>query len=373
MSRRILFVDDEPNVLSGLKRLLRKDYEFDVAEGGPAGLEQMGEHTYAVVVSDMRMPGMSGEEFLAKAHIEQPDAVQIILSGQANLESTVAAVNEGNIFRFLVKPVDKPNLTAALDRALRQYRLVNAERELLERTLSGAVAALTEVINLVSPAASRRTSHVVEVVNHLAPAVGLGRDWRLRVAAMLSGIGFAATPTDVVERATLGQDLSPAETQMLERCPEVATQLLGPIPRLEGVAAIIRAQSGRERAPEELTIHVDVLSVAVTAAEGIARSKSINAIVSELDTHGWHHPKLLERLKTMPVTAGETIEERKLRQLAVGMTLAQDVSTAAGVMLASSGTALTESLLERIRNFASSAGVDDPILVTTPAGSHRHR
>lgn len=367
MSQRILFVDDEPNVLSGLKRLLRKEYEFDTAEGGVAGLDKLQEETYAVVVSDMRMPGMSGEEFLAKAHVEQPDAVQMILSGQANLESTVAAVNDGNIFRFLVKPVEKPTLTAALDRALRQYNLINAERELLDRTLSGAVAALTEVINLVSPAASRRTGHVVEVVKHLAPAVGLEGDWQLRIASLLSGIGFAATPTEVVERATLGQELTPAESQMLERFPEVATQLLGPIPRLEGVSAIIRAQAGVERPADDLTTHVDVLSVAITAAEGIARSRSIDDIVAELTSNGSHEPELLERLRTMQISGAGTVEERRLRQLLVGMTLAQDVSTIAGVMLASSGTVLTESLLERIRNFASSTGVEEPILVTTAA------
>jgi len=148
----------------------------------------------------------------------------------------------------------------------------------------------------------------------------------------------------------------------------VATQLLGPIPRLEGVAAIIRAQAGRDPAPENLEVHVDVLSIAVTAAEGIARSRSMDAIVRELDTHGWHSPKLLERLRAMPVSGAGTIEERHLRQLLVGMTLAQDVATTSKVMLASSGTVLTESLLERIRNFAASAGVDEPILVSIPAG-----
>lgn len=368
MSERILFVDDEPNVLSGLNRLLRKRYEFDTAESGEAGLAMLEEHTYAVVVSDMRMPGMSGEQFLAKAHIEQPDAVQMILSGQANLESTVAAVNNGNIFRFLVKPVEKPALTAALDRAIRQFSLIHAERELLERTLSGAVAALTEVINLVSPAASRRTGHVVEVVKHLAPVVGLTRDWQLRVSAMLSGIGFAATPTEVVERATLGQELSESESKMLGRYPEVATQLLGPIPRLEGVSTIIRGAAGREETPEHLRIHVHVLTIAVRAAEGIAQGKTMDGIARELGTDGWYDPKLLAHLRTMPGLSAGTIEERPLRQLLVGMTLAQDVSTHSGVMLASTGTILTDSLLERIRNFSDSVGVAEPIKISVAAG-----
>lgn len=367
MTRRILFVDDEPNVLSGFKRLLHREYEFDTAIGGAAGLELLDQHDYAVVVSDMRMPEMSGEEFLAKAFERQPDAVQMILSGQANLESTVAAVNDGNIFRFLVKPIDKGALTAALDRALRQYGLIEAEKELLQQTLSGAVAALTEVVTLVSPSVSRRTGHVVAVARHVAAANGLDDDWQMRLAAMLSGVGFAAIPTDIVDKAAAGQPLSADEQAMLGSHSDVTGRLLGPIPRLEGVAAIIRAQAGAVAAPDGLARQVEVLDIAVELANHLTKGLSIHAAIFEVEKAANHPAHLVAALHTLPMVEGGTVSEVDLTDLRPGMVLRQDVKTRSGLMLASEGTVLTEWLRQRISNFNQSAGVDEPIRVETMA------
>ncbi|MEM9130751.1 MAG: HD domain-containing phosphohydrolase [Actinomycetota bacterium] len=370
MSTRILFVDDEPNVLSGFKRVLHREYEFDTAVGGAEGLALIDQHEYAVVVSDMRMPEMSGEEFLAKAHERQPDAVQMILSGQANLESTVAAVNNGNIFRFLVKPVEKPVLTAALDRAIRQYGLIEAEKELLQKTLSGAVAALTEVVTLVSPSVSRRTGHVVAVADHVGAATGMVDDWQLRLAAMLSGIGFAAVPTEIMDKAAANQPLNSHEQAMLDSHPEVTGRLLGPIPRLEGVSSIIRAQAGSTPAPDDLARQVEVLDIAVDVANHLTQGLSIHAAIFEIEKAAGHAANLIEALHTLPMCEGGTVEELPLRSLQPGMVLRQDVMTQSGLMLASEGTSLTVSLLERIRNFSQSAGVDEPIRIESIEGAN---
>jgi FixJ family two-component response regulator len=369
MTDRILFVDDEPNVLSGFTRLLRREFSFDTALGGAEGLSLMQDQQYAVVVSDMRMPEMGGEEFLAKAHVEQPDAVQMILSGQANLESTVAAVNNGNIFRFLVKPVEKETLTANLSKALHQYRMVNAERELLENTLSGAVGALTEVLSMVSPVANRRTTHVVDVVRHVSKHIGLGSDWQLRLAAMLSGVGFAAMPADVVAKVTLGQPLTDLERSMAARYPDVTAQLLGRIPRLEAVSGIICAQAGVQQAPPGLEQHVLLLDLAVRVSEGLARQRSVAEIIADAQQQSIYGPQMLSALETLPGAEGVVVESIPLGDLRVDMTLREDVTTTSGVMLASSGTVITSSLLERIQNFSASVGVVDPILVAKPGVS----
>ena len=369
MTDRILFVDDEPNVLSGFTRLLRREFSFDTALGGAEGLSLMQDQQYAVVVSDMRMPEMGGEEFLAKAHVEQPDAVQMILSGQANLESTVAAVNNGNIFRFLVKPVEKETLTANLSKALHQYRMVNAERELLENTLSGAVGALTEVLSMVSPVANRRTTHVVDVVRHVSKHIGLGSDWQLRLAAMLSGVGFAAMPADVVAKVTLGQPLTDLERSMAARYPDVTAQLLGRIPRLEAVSGIICAQAGVQQAPPGLEQHVLLLDLAVRVSEGLARQRSVAEIIADAQQQSIYGPQMLSALETLPGAEGVVVESIPLGDLRVDMTQREDVTTTSGVMLASSGTVITSSLLERIQNFSASVGVVDPILVAKPGVS----
>ena len=366
MTKRILFVDDEPNVLSGLTRVLRKEFEFDTALGGAEALALMQENLYAVVVSDMRMPRMSGEEFLAKAHVDQPDAVQMILSGQANLESTVVAVNNGSIFRFLIKPVDRDILVSNLNKALHQFNMVNAERELLQDTLSGAVAALTEVLSMVSPIASRRTTQVVEIVRHVSGEVGLGADWQLQIAAMMSGIGFAAIPADVVSKVTLGQELSDVEQRMADRYPEVTSQLLGRIPRLEGVSGILCARAGGLRVPSGLERQVELIDLAITIAEGLVRGQDLSALISVVRSSNKFDQAMTDALVTMRASSSERVESMPLNSLITRMTLRQDVLTKGGVMLASSGTVITESLLERVRNFAASVGVVDPILVSIP-------
>ncbi len=363
MTRRILFVDDEPNVLDGFRRTLRRDYEFDTAVGGHDGLDLLNVNPYAVVVSDMRMPIMSGEEFLAKAHEVQPDAIQMILSGQANLESTVAAVNGGNIFRFLVKPVEKDALTAALDKALEQFRLISAERQLLEETLSGAVEALTEVVGLVSPAVTKRTRYVVELVENVAAAYDLESDWQMRLASMLSGVGYTAVPSDVLAKAELQQPLGNAEQAMMARHPDVTAQLLDHIPRLEGVTAIIRAAAGVAAPPDELDPHVRVLVFANAAADLLLLGRTIDEVLIDLERSGDHDPVLIKRAAGTAKRKGTVIEDRSVGQLAVGMTLRQDVFTVTDVMLASAGTTLRMSLLERLRNFEQSVGIQSPITV----------
>lgn len=363
MTQRILFVDDEVNVLDGFRRTLRREYEFDTAVGGHEGLELMSSHDYAVVVSDMRMPKMSGEEFLAAAHQEQPDAIQMILSGQANLDSTVAAVNDGNIFRFLIKPVEKAALCAALDKALEQHRLVTAERELLERTLSGAVEALTEVVALVSPQVTKRTKHVVDIVEQVASLYELESDWQLRLSSLLSGVGYAAVPGAVLEKAERGQPLTEAESAMLARHPEVTAKLLGHIPRMEGVSAIIEAAAGEADTPTGLDRHVELLAFATEVAEGLLRGDDADTVLDLLSKEATYEAELIDLARRMSKGDQLVVAHLGVDELFIGARLGQDVFTVNKVMLASSGTAIGESLLERLRNFDASIGVVAPITV----------
>jgi DNA-binding NtrC family response regulator len=126
---RVLFVDDEPNVLASARRQFRKDYDVRTAESGAAGLATLADAgPFAVVVSDMRMPGMNGAEFLAEARRIAPDTVRMILSGQSDLDAAIAAVNDGRIFRFLTKPCTGDSLRAAVEAGVAQHRLVQAEQ-----------------------------------------------------------------------------------------------------------------------------------------------------------------------------------------------------------------------------------------------------
>src|SRR5215211_3563188 len=104
MGDRVLMVDDEPRILDGMRRTLHGSYKILTAESGEAGLELQRQaieagDPFAVIVSDMRMPSMNGAQFLTAARAADADAVRLILSGQADLESTIAAVNDADLFR----------------------------------------------------------------------------------------------------------------------------------------------------------------------------------------------------------------------------------------------------------------------------------
>src|SRR5690242_18933857 len=134
MNDTILFVDDDIRIISALQRNLYREYRVEIAAGPKDALEAIADANYAVVVSDLKMPGMSGIEFLAQVKESSPDTVRVLLTGQADLEAAIAAVNEGSVFRFLTEPCPKEVLTRTLDAALEQYRMITSEKELLQDT-----------------------------------------------------------------------------------------------------------------------------------------------------------------------------------------------------------------------------------------------
>jgi DNA-binding NtrC family response regulator len=125
MRERILFVDDDRNVLDGFRRTLSREFLVETALGPEEAASLIEKNSpYAVVVSDMRMPGMNGIQLLSKVKASSPDTVRIILTGNADMETAVQAINEGSIFRFLIKPCTHEVIAKTLTAALIQYRLV---------------------------------------------------------------------------------------------------------------------------------------------------------------------------------------------------------------------------------------------------------
>src|ERR1035437_1179439 len=142
MSDTILLVDDDVRVVSALHRSLYRDYRIEIAAGPGDALDALAHTAYAVVVSDLQMPGMNGIDLLTTVKEASPDTVRVLLTGQADLETAIAAVNEGNIFRFLTKPCLHQLLKQTLDAALEQHWLQISEKDVLRETLMGTVAVL---------------------------------------------------------------------------------------------------------------------------------------------------------------------------------------------------------------------------------------
>jgi len=129
--RTLLLVDDEPNIVSALKRLFRRDgYDILTANSGAEGLALLAEHKIDLIISDQRMPGMTGVEFLRQAKANYPDTIRIVLSGYTELQSVTDAINEGAVFRFLTKPWDDEALREQIQKAFEYKELQEENRQL---------------------------------------------------------------------------------------------------------------------------------------------------------------------------------------------------------------------------------------------------
>jgi len=193
----------------------------------------------AVVISDLRMPSMNGTAFLAHARHLVPDAVRILLTGAADMESAIAAVNDGEIYRFLTKPCPSAQMLAAVQSAVDQHRIVRAERELLEKTLQGSVAMLMDVLALAEPSAFGRATRIKRLCCGIAVQMGMRNLWPLEVAAMLSQVGLVTLSPEITVKLRSGQPLTPAESGAVQRAPLAVNRLLSHIPRLEPVRSIL--------------------------------------------------------------------------------------------------------------------------------------
>jgi response regulator RpfG family c-di-GMP phosphodiesterase len=242
MAETILFVDDDIRVVSALQRSLYKSYRVEIAGSAADALDAISESTYAVVVSDLRMPGMNGIDFLTKVKEVSPDTVRILLTGQAELEIAIAAVNEGAIFRFLTKPCPQELLTRTLDAALEQFRLVTAEHDLLRETLMGTVSVLIEVLSAVQPLAFGRVPRIRRCARGLVGELKVQESWQIEAAAMLSQIGCISVQPEVLQKYYAGKDLSDEESGQIRRHPHVGRNLLRHVPRLHAVSLMVERQ-----------------------------------------------------------------------------------------------------------------------------------
>jgi response regulator RpfG family c-di-GMP phosphodiesterase len=373
MNQRILMVDDDPRILDALVRLLHDRYPIDTATSGTQGLGLVtaAASPYAVVVSDMTMPGMTGAEFLARAHTASPDTVQMILSGQAELDSTISAVNDGNLFRFLTKPCSTEDLSRALDAALAQYRLVHSERELLDHTLDGSVGVLTELMASAAPQAFARTETVKALAEAVLTAVPADEAWELRLAAMLGQLGLAAIPEPVLSEVRRGDEISPEALAVYRTHPQLAADLIRRIPRLERIADRVGTQPvffADALQPQADLVACDAGSAAyavVTAfAVGFEAGLAPGAVAHDLARAGLY-PQALLNAAVQGYVRTKVLRPRQVTgaELVLGMVVEQDVVTTTGLTLIRSGEALTESMAIRLRHFAGGVGVVEPVNV----------
>lgn len=381
LSKKIIFVDDDPNLLAAMQRNLRKQFIFDTAPGGAEALQAINTTgPYAVIVADMQMPEMNGVELLSRVRTASPDTVRVMLTGNADQLTAIEAVNKGRIFSFLNKPCDPETLKFTLEAALKQHEMVTMERELLEGTLTGAVKALGEVLAMVDPASFGRGQKLRDSVRVFAKWLGLSSSWEYEMAAQLANIGLVSVPPIILRKLDQGFELSARERNLIENAPQIGHDLLAHIPRLEPVAQSVLYQGKHydgtgfpsdKTAGENIPLGARMLKIlhdrAVLEDEGVVKKRAYDAMKAR---YHMYDPTLLdqcfqcfEAFLVNAISSERAVLPLGVHELQPGVILVSDIKTKDDVLLVAAGNRLTEIMISRLNNYANFDHIKEPIYV----------
>ncbi|MFA7149285.1 MAG: HD domain-containing phosphohydrolase [Syntrophomonadaceae bacterium] len=376
MNKKVLLVDDDVNILAAYRRVLRGKLELSVADNGKEALNILkNAGPFAVIVSDYRMPEMDGIEILARARDLFPDTVRIMLTGQADMQAAIDAINQGNIFRFLTKPCPSEVFLKQVYVGIEQYRLIHAERELLDQTLKGSIKVLVDILALVNPMAFSRLGLIRSLAKNLAIQLQVKDIWKVELAALLSQIGCVTVPPQILQQAFRQEDLNPQETALFYSHPQIGCDLLKHIPRMEEVAEAINYQmknfDGSGYPPssmggEDIPVVSRILRVAGDFEVLISTSMpEMKAIRIMQEREGVYDPVILEVLKAeiIKLEQERTPILMAIYELMPGMILAEDILDGNGLVLITKYQEITDVLITRLKNYARMGMVQEPIKV----------
>ena len=381
MEYKILFVDDDENILSSFERQFHTIYKTFTANSGALGLDLIEkEDPVALVVSDYRMPEMNGVEFLKRVREISPNTVRFMLTGQADLEAVIKVINEGQIFRMLTKPCLPDLMKKNIEDGIDQYKLIISEKILLEKTLGGAVRVLTDILSLVSPQAFSRASRIRRIVQEFIDKMQLKNPWQLEIAAMLSQIGCVTVPDFIISKVYNNKELLPNEFPMFQNHPKIGSEMIANIPRLKQVAKIIEYQeklfngSGVPKdslAGEDIPLGARILKLSLdydSLIQSGAKKENIMEIINQRTKLGWYDERLVKILSDPVVKRKKFIStEVTLNKLTENMVLADDLYNKKFTMLlGSKGQEVTRSFIYRLVNIHKNEGIQQPIKVVYP-------
>ncbi len=414
MRHKILLVDDEANVLKALQRLLRRDaYELLLAHGGKEALDVLSQHDdLAVVISDQRMPEVSGAEVLRKAYELHPDAVRIALTGEADTESILQCINQARVSNVLLKPWDDDALKSVIKEAVEAHwiRLENERLEQLSRrqkqelaqlakgleekveqrtqelaeakkriesSLHDLSGVLADLMDLHAPGLRGHTRRVADMSRRLAEAIDLPPDQvaAAESAGLLHDLGKVALPPDILHK--LPRNHTQEERDLVRRHPVIGSELLKDVARFSDVAQAVRhhheniAGTGYPDGlkGEKIPLASRIIAVCdaydrfrYPAGQSLMVSPSKAARFLEMAAGKRFDERLVTTFLAEDIPtyteAGLTEVEISINHVLPGMRLTKDVVNAAGRPLLRRNIELTAENIEQLTN---SAGFD-PII-----------
>jgi response regulator RpfG family c-di-GMP phosphodiesterase len=279
MSYKILIVDDEPANLRILERLFRAEYTVLAAASGIEALELLGQHDIALIISDQRMPVMTGIDFLKKAAAMRPNTVRIILTGYTDVNALVEAINSGVVYKYATKPWVNEDLRQTVNRALEHYETLKMQHQLklqnqrlevrLKTTVENCVKIIAQMLDLKEP---DLYSHVRRT-NESAVAIGQSLNLQpeelkqLSLAALLHEFAHVNIPNQFFLKTA---ELSEREHRDLINNFGRELEMLASVPDLEDVVSVIRCIDEQfngngfpgDFAGEQIPLHARIIAVA---------------------------------------------------------------------------------------------------------------
>jgi len=413
----LLFVDDEPNILSALRRLFRPlGYKIHTAEGGALGLALLEQEPVDLVISDMRMPNMDGAQFLEQVRQKWPDTVRILLTGYADVSSTIAAINKGEIYRYVAKPWEDNDIVLLVKQALDMKNLEQEKRRLEELTLRQneelkelnanleakvqertqevrqtmgflelankklkesfitSIKVFSNLIELRERSLAGHSRRVADLARTLAQRLNLS-DSEVNdvfVAALLHDIGKIGLPDKLLTKpfATLVGE----ERDLALRHPATGQAALMGLEQLHGAAKLIRAHHERWDGmgfPDglsglaipmgarvlALTNDYDAVQIGTLLSKRMTQSEAVAFIMESRGKR--YDPQVVDIFAPMMgAQVNSAIAEASLKstQLKVGMALSRDLVTHEGILLLSRDFVLNDEIIEQIHSFERSSG-----------------
>ncbi len=376
MNKNVLFVDDEYDVISAYKRNLRRHFNVKTATSGREALEILNEsEEVAAVVTDFRMPQMDGVQLLSAVQKAYPDTIRIIITGHADLQLAIDAVNRGNIFRFLTKPCPTEDLINVLNDSLEMFRLKKSEKELLNKTLKGVINILIEMQSQIQPCAVRQVSKLREYGRRISEILKIPNNWEFEIALMLSKLGCIIVPQEIMEKRAEGQELDKEDLKLFNSYPEFGALLLRKIPRLENIAKAVEFQMlnydgsnspGSKMKGEQIPVVSRILKLIDDFGYLLMTDNTPeDAFMQIQENANKYDPKMLAALQLIVQgkKPAHTVTSIKFRELRIGMIVVREIRDTKGNVLVKKGTEITDMILMKLIHASKVRKIAEPIMV----------
>ncbi len=369
----IMIVDDTPANLKLLEEMLRQHgYEVRSFPRGRFALSAAEQETPDLILLDINMPEMNGYEVCEKlkSNPRLSGIPVVFLSALNEIADKVKGFRAGGV-DYISKPFQFEEVQARMETHLKLRRAQQAEHDLLERTLGGAVGTLWELVQLTSPLLAVRSNAVRNIVLWMTKRMAIEDPWQYELAGRLCLVGCVSLPEDVFERAYCGRKLSPDEDQMFRAHPVRSARMLSKIPRLEVVAQMILKQQRPDPEPSELDpakYGAHLLHLALELDRRLYSGIIASAALAEIRLLGRFSESMLDTLNAYAQPQAEfELRRLPLRELRAGMVLEKDIlSRDEKMLILKAGTILTETWIERLENFAKTRGIADLLTVRIP-------